>query len=376
MAAVRRVTSTVTFAGVVLDNVLSVRGQVVADTGWPSCSVFVTSKPPTGNQEDAISVVAGAGTNVTRFVGRVRRFRPSAFPKSIEMVCSGTLAYAAEWSPDEDLLFDDEDNFPDGATDQDIVAWALGKVPGVVYDTANLDGTGVILGTTTLPTPVGGAPEAFDWTAGTSAWSYIQQLDRATLYRTYQTSDGTIMRVKMIGHPNNVPDFTLTPADMLDGASGNRDTERTRNFVRVVGYDYGKGEGPVMAELAGNNDFQGDGSDPATRHVSVFQSNLIESGIDPDDGSWDGASGLRADDIAAAILPDVNKEFVEATIPSWHDELHGPGMTALVDALDRLAIGEPMWVAGYSWEVGDNGWTATYSLTGGGLPQDYEPPPV
>jgi len=49
----------------------------------------------------------------------------------------------------------------------------------------------------------------------------------------------------------------------------------------------------------------------------------------------------------------------------------------LVNCFDRLRIGpEKMWVARHAWEVGDNGWVATYGLTGGGLPQDYEPPPV
>ena len=362
----RTVSLGVMFAGVTLTNVLGARGEVTADSGWPTCSVFVTAKPATGNEEDTLTVVAGAGNNVTRFTGRVRRFRPSGFPKSIEMVASGTLAYAAEWSPSEDLLFDEQ--WPSGATDQQLIAWALGFVPGVSYSGVNIGGTGVVLGTE--------APEILDWKAGTSAWSYVQALDRATLYRTYQTRDGTIYRVRMIGHPDNTPDFTLTNDDVLDGASGNRDTERTRNYVRVVGHDYGDGLGPVTAELPDSNDFQLDGSNPATRHVEEFASDLIESGIDPDDGTWDGNAGLRADDIAALVIGDVNKEFVEASVPSWRDDTHGPGLTCLLDCLDRLAIGEPMWVVRHAWEVGDDGWTATYGMTGGGLPQDYTPPPV
>jgi len=80
--------------------------------------------------------------------------------------------------------------------------------------------------------------------------------------------------------------------------------------------------------------------------------------------------------VAAQVILDVDKEFVDASVPSWRDDLHGPGLTCLLDTLDRLAIGEPMWVAGYSWEIGDNGWTCTYQLTGGGLPVDNPPPPV
>ena len=157
---------------------------------------------------------------------------------------------------------------------------------------------------------------------------------------------------------------------MLDGASGSRNTEQTRNNVRVHGHDFGDGTGPVSAELTAAP------IPGVPDRWENFSSDMIESGVDPDDGTWDGFGGLRADEIAALVLPDVDKEFVEASVPSWRDELHGPGLTCQLDALDRLAIGEPMWVAGYTWEVGDNGWSCTYQLTGGGLPQDNPPPPV
>jgi len=350
---VRHVTCVVHFAGMMLTDVIGARGQVVADAGWPTCSVFCTAKPEDGNEEDDLDVIAGAGTNETRFTGKVRRFRPSGFPKSIELVATGTLAYANEWSPAETLLFDEE--FPSGATDQQLVAWALGFVPGISYTAGDIGGTGTVLGLS--------EPAAFDWEAGQTAWNYIQRLDRATLYRTFQASDGTIWRTQMIGHPSSTPDFTLGPADVLDGATASRDTERTRNYVRVTGY-----QGLAWGAASGANDFQGPGDVAATRHVEEFSSDLIESGVDEETGDWDGEDGLRADQIAAAILPDVNKEFVEASVPSWRDDLNGPGQTCLLDMLARLAVGEPMWVQSYSWEVGDQGWIATYGMTGGGLP--------
>jgi hypothetical protein len=384
-AAVRQVSLVVTFAGVTLTDVIQARGEVSADSGWPTCSVFVTAKPTTGNEEDDISVVAGAGNNVTRFTGKVRRFRPSGFPKSIEMVASGTLAYAAEWVPPQDIDF--LEVWPSGATDEQLVQWALDQVPGITYTAGNIAGTGTVLGTAAhsgsqsgwafdWPGALNIYSKTWTWKSGMSAWAYIQNLDRATLYRTYQARDGTIYRVQMIGHPDNTADFTLGPQDILDGASGTRDTERTRNYVVVQGHDYGDGLGPVQGTAAGSNDFQGDGTDPNLRHTESYQSNLIESGVDPEDGIWDSNPGLRADELAALILPDVNKEFVEASVPSWRDDTHGPGMTCLLDCLDRLAIGEPMWVARHAWEVGDNGWIATYGLTGGGLPQDNPSPPV
>src|SRR5215831_5119388 len=377
-AQVRQVSLTVTFAGVVLNNVIQARGEVSADSGWPTCSVFVTAKPPTGNEEDDITVVAGAGNNVTRFTGKVRRFRPSGFPKSIEMVASGTLAYAAELVPPEDILFDE--TWPSGATDQQLVQWALDQVPGITYSAGDIAGTGTTLGTAAHAGSksswafdwAGGLniySKTWTWKSGISAWQYIQQIDHATLYRTYQARDGTIYRVQMIGHPDNTADFTLGPQDMLQGASGDRNTEQTRNNLRVLGHDYGVGVGPVQ------------GTATATPIPGVpdrwemFSSDLIEDGNDPL-GSAYGLTGLNADTLADQILPDVDKEFVEASIPSWRDDTHGPGMTCLLDALDRLAIGEPMWVARHAWAVGDNGWMATYGLTGGGLQQTNPSPPV
>jgi hypothetical protein len=331
--------------------------------------VLVTAKPATGNEEDTISVTAGSSNVLERFVGKVRRFRPTAFPKSIEMLAMGTLAYAAEWAPHEEIWF--EEVFPSGATDQALVQWALDFVPGVTYTAGNIGGTGVTLGVS--------APEVFNWLPGTSAWTYIQQLDRVTLYRTYQTHDGTIHRVQMIGHPSlaDPPDFTLTPEDVLADSSASRNTEQTRNAALVRGHDYGDGAGPVLGLALGSNDLpnQGDAADPALRHPEEFSSDLIEDGND-EDGAAAGWTGLNAQDIADAILNDVNKEFVEASIRTWRDDLHGPGMTCLLNTQERLAINEPMWVQDYAWEVGAQGWLATYGLTGGGIAQDYESPPV
>jgi hypothetical protein len=142
----------------------------------------------------------------------------------------------------------------------------------------------------------------------------------------------------------------------------------------VRGHDYGDGLGPVLGQAYGANDFQGDGATAATRHPESFSSDLIEDGND-DGGTPLGNGGIDAQDIADAILNDVNKEFVEAQIRSWRDDTHGPGLTCLLDTLDRLAIGEKMWVQGYGWEI-DDGWTTTYTLSGGGLEQPYDPPPV
>jgi hypothetical protein len=364
-AMVRTGVLEVTFGGNLLTDVLGARGQISADRGWPQCSVFVTAKPLVGNEEDDISVTAGTSNVLERFTGKVRRFRPQAFPKSIEMLAMGTLAYAAEWSPYEEIWFDEV--FASGATDQAIVQWALGFVPGVSFSAGNIGGTGITLGVS--------APEVFNWSPGTSAWSYIQQIDRATLYRTYQTHDGTIHRVQMIGHPNETPSFTLANEDVLDGSTASRNTEQTRNAVLVRGHDYGDGAGPVLGLALGINDFQGDATSTALRHPEEFSSDLIEDGND-EDGAPAGWGGINAQDIADAMLNDVNKEFVEASIRTWRDDVHGPGETCLLDTLDRLAIGEPMWVQDYAWEVGEQGWVATFGLTGGGLPQDYVPPPV
>jgi hypothetical protein len=375
---VRTVSCAVTFDGVSMTPiVIGARGQVSADGGWPTCSVFLTEYPTTTpgtpggtriDEENDLTVVAGAGNNQTRFTGRVRRFRSSGFPKGIEMVAMGTLAYAAEWAPDADLSFEDDLFSIAGATDQEIIMQCLDLVPQLgsgSYTSGEIDGTSIVLGTE--------APEAFDWKAGTSAWARIQSVDRATLYRTYQTRDGSIKRVRMIGHPDTANDFTLAPEDVLDGATGSRNTEQTRNAVIVRGHDYGDGFGPVLGTEYGSL-FGYDGSDPDERFPEIFTSDLIEDGND-DTGTPLGYGGLDAQDIAEDLLPDVLKEFVDAEVPSWRDDTHGPGLTCLLNCLDRLSIGEPMWVKGYAWEVGD-GWRSTYSLSGGGTPQGQTPPEV
>jgi len=349
---IRNVSLSATLAGEPLENIISARGEIVADSGWQNCSVYVTEKPgeAAGLQEAPLTVTAGAGNNIVRFTGVVRRYRPSAFPKGVEIQAQGYLAYADEWAPSEDIFFDEE--FPAGAHDEAIVAWALDHVPNVTYNAADLEGWGAVMGTI--------APEAFDWKAGMSAWSYIKQIDRATLFRTFQTADGTIRRSLMVGHPNDTPDFTITDAHVLDGATLTRDTQRTRNYAHVLGYSFGPDD-QVEGTAAGSNPIQGPGDVEATCHAEEFSSNLIE---DP--------PGVDAGLVATWVLSDVNKQFVEASVPTWLDGTHEPGMTVFLACAERLLTNEPLWLARYAWEVGeDGGWIATYGLTGGGLaPED------
>ena len=178
----------------------------------------------------------------------------------------------------------------------------------------------------------------------------------------------------MIGHPSSsTTTFTLAPEDMLEGSSGSRNTEQTRNYVLVVGHDYGFGNGPVLGQAEGAFGSL-DGSDPDERLTETYSSDLIEDGNLADGTPLAMGAGLDAQAIADAILPDVIKEFVDADVLSWRDDTHGPGLTCLLDCLSRLAIGEKMWVHGYGWEIGEK-WQSPYVLSGGGL-ESYTPPPV
>ena len=56
---VRTLSKTVVFNSVTLTDVISARGQVSADGGWPTCSVFLTAKAASGNEESTLVVTAG-----------------------------------------------------------------------------------------------------------------------------------------------------------------------------------------------------------------------------------------------------------------------------------------------------------------------------
>jgi hypothetical protein len=338
---------------------LSARGQITADTGWPTCSVFVSAKPASGEEDATLTVDAGAGNNVRRFTGVLREFRTSGFPKALELVGTGTLAYADDWAPSVDMIYDPSVpgwiEYPlainpapvgfFGVTDQVLVRGVLDVVPNITFTSGDIGGTGISLGEV--------APLAFVWKAGTSAWRYIQQVDQVTRYRTYQDRNGAIKRVQMVGHPSGSPSFTLDDDDVLDTAQGSRDTTRTRNGVSVTGYDYGNAGGPISATAEGS--FHG-----WETRWEYFASPMIEQ------SATVTLSGINADTLAAAVLTDVLKEYVNATVPTWRDDTCEPGQTILLDCLNRLAIGENMWVQGYAWEVTDN-FTATLTLSGGGV---------
>jgi hypothetical protein len=398
-----------TLGGSALSHVLSARCSFGFDMQVSEAVVYVPVNPSPGTQlYDANMVLAlGAGTNnVTRFNGLFRRYDYTLYPRAIGLVCFGHLVRAQQYENNDEGAgspggLDLIDLLGTGSgTDQAIVQAVLAKVPNLSFSNANIGGTSVVFGgqVTTL------SPSPFLWRngqnpsikvdvggKGETALDYIQRIDAvsavytnstspAGFYRTYEQVGGTIRRALLGSRPRNTADFTFTEGVDIESGTGSREYP-VGNRVYVQGYDYagrsGHGMGPVSniasTTIQSSNPFM-----PSTeKHTYTFSSPLIERGLEADAGS-----GISCERIANALMLDVNRETVRATFTTPRDDLIGPGNTVLVQAaggtVDRLGIGENLWVIHVDVSVGEDGrFSQQLQCLGGGLPDNYTgAPPV
>ena len=185
--------------------------------------------------------------------------------------------------PTTDLLFDEE--FPSGATDQALVAWALGFVPGISYvgrqyrrhghHARHRGARGVRLARRRLGLAVRPAARpghALPHLSGSGRDDLPRADDRPSLEHHHQLYAGDR------GHPRGLDGLAEHRAD-----SGTPPLSAATTTATV--------SVPMLGTAYGINDFQGDGATAATRHPEHFSSDLIEDGND-EDGT---PLGLRRD---------------------------------------------------------------------------------
>jgi hypothetical protein len=376
--------------------------------GIPTATVYLKTSPGTQLYNQTLNLTMGAGNNMLRFVGLLRGYSFALFPRAVGLTFQGRLVRAAEYQNHDSptavngLLLIDLLGTPTG-TDQAVVSAVLTKA--AVTNVGTINGTGVTFGSRAPNT-------TFLWRAGTStnplipmtaagqtALDYIQQWDKASavytsntaplgFYRTYETVNG-IRRALIGGRPRSTIDTGMTFSEGIDIEMRAR-TQRLypiANACFVTGYDPGMGIGPVrnqafdVASGGNTGTFLGQSSNPFQTYppVSVtrdYGSPFLEWGAESEAGI-----GMNGERVGNAVLPDWNRETVTAHFRTQRDLLITPGMTMLVQgpggAPDRLGIGEPLWVDTVTTGVAEDGeFYQDIDGTGGGLPDQWTPPPL
>lgn len=392
-----------TLNGVALPNILSSRCSFGYDMQVSEATVYVPVSPGFQLYDQNLVLTQGAGNNVVRFNGLLRKYDYSLYPRMLGLQAFGHLIRAQQYENNDEGAgspggLDINDLQPGGvgttSTDQNIVIAVLARVPSLSYSFGNIGGTGKIFGSQV--TTLHASP--FLWRSGQNpsikldiggkgetALEYCQRMDAVSavytnntspsgFYRLYEQVGGTIRRSLLGSRPRGVVDFTFTEGiDIWQGSSSRE--YPTANRVYVQGYDYGKIGGPVSnlssTFLQGNNPFM-----PASeKHTFTFSSPLIEKALFADAGL-----GMDCETVALALMLDVNRETVHCDFTTTRDDLIGPGSTILVQgpggAADRLGIGENLWVTHVDISVDPNGsFSQRLSCLGGGLPDAYTPAP-
>lgn len=395
-----------TLNGSALSNILSARCSFGYDMQVSEAVIYVPSDPAPGSQpyDSTVVLTMGAGiNNVQRFNGLFRKYDYSLYPRALGLVCYGHLVRAQQYENYEqgavvqaggldliDLLG------ASSGTDQAVVQAVLNKVPHLIFTAGNIGGTGLTFGTTASRI----SPSSFLWRSGLhltvqsftggkgeTALEYIQRWDAvsavytnstspAGFYRLYEQVGGTIRRSLLGSRPRGTPDFTFTErVDIFQGSSSRE--YPIANRVYVQGYDDGRGFGPVTnitsTTIQSSNPFM-----PSTEaHTFTFASPMIERDLDTDATHTNGMSCER---VANALMLDVNRETVRCTFVTPRDDLLGPGSTVLVQApggtVDRLGIGEPLWVTHVDISVDvDGSFSQRLECLGGGSPDTHTPAP-
>lgn len=315
--------------------------------------------PPWGHGDELTITMGNGINNVLRFTGTIFQGDYLNSGPSRTLVARGPLYRVQKFRNQEPKGLGLLDLTQGPATDEAIVRAVLDRV-GVSYSSGNIGGTGILRGTL--------AAEAYRWRYGESALDYIQRLAKASLgYRLIESIGGDIYRVQVYGRPSGAADYFFTEGiDIFEGVHTQRSTFERYQAVRVTGFDYGDGLGPVAYAVP---ESPGSGTD-----VYTFSSEMIEKTLI--DGDPKGDDGVSCEAVVDYLFGEVDRETVKvSSLSTPRDEVIGPGNTLNVNSALTGVEGEGLWVLGVTNEVDDVNYTQTFELIGGGeAPGGYTGP--
>lgn len=219
--------------------------------------------------------------------------------------------------------------------DSDMVAYLLGQcgLTGRIDPINGILGVGRTLGTI--------APDSFTWRRGSSALSFIEDLDKIGMnYRTYERLNGVIARTQTSPRApflNNRITFT-EGADIFEDGTLNRSAIDEKNRVIVTGVDLGGGaESYVLVGTISN-------LPPGVLYeTDTTNSPMIELSEQAD---VIGGAGISCQDVANYRQQEVSSEIVEITFSTWRDDALSPGDTIYANFPHLAGINQAMWCTG------------------------------
>lgn len=283
-----------------------------------SCSVQVASVPAASDFQQEVEVWLGwNGFTIACFKGYIEDDGRGFFPFT-------NVIRAAGFNKRTQLKYPDAVSYS-SQTDGTIVEDLLTKA-GIVNYSVDEDGT-------TL-----GTVQAVSLSGGTPTWDLINQIDQVFGYRTFDTNDGFVRRMRISGLPASTAAFSFTQGTniyRIDRRQGSVD--EIANRVNVYGLPSVSGW-PVTRESVNTLV-----PNPPQFIAHDFRSELIET----------SAVGSA---VALRIIGEVNGLPDEITLETWGHPFINPGMTVSVQSAQvGLSSATNYWVKHVSHQFDASG---------------------
>jgi hypothetical protein len=353
---VRNPELTVTIGGSTMTDVLEARSQLGFNMKTATATITLRNMP-TINPWDTVVISSGSvlGDMATRFTGYFLDYAPQLYEKTVTLSCKGLLARAELYraltnvdmsSEAANLLIGLADW---GHYDEVMVATILficSLTPG--WSPCGEDHPVAIEGTSRLLGTINGG-KGFNWSKGSTAMSFIDELDQITGYRTFDTSSGTIVRQQIRTAPST-PNYTFTEGVDISSATISDSTSGASNKVMVTGWNGDKTDREYSASATSTALMIG-GSQwyIPTEISSAMIENATESVVVTGSHYWSASyvHGLSCEFVANWQLAELNVRRQTITLETPRADLIEPGMTVLVIAPSRLGTatsGHAYWV--------------------------------
>lgn len=344
----------VTLDGTALTDAFDARVQIGFDQAVARCDIAVTALPTNAApwQVVTVSMGANAATAARRFTGYYLEHTTDLAPKRTVLHCRGYMALAEIYQSDDRVdmsgysaaLLEPGGAVPNpggnyGYTDVEMIGSIFNIVGitvanGITTDLQGLPqigGLDRILGLVSLG-------KGFKLEEGEPGLGFIQRLDEATGYRTYDTFDGTVTRRAISIEPGVFPDHTFTEHVDIVRASAEVSMSQIYNRIKVSGWTGDRVTREHTADAVSPWLLKNYGILPWYREKS-YSSGMIERNASADSGK-----GLSAEEVAHRMLAENLPRRIHIPYTTHLDTVVVPNQTVEIISSTRLGWSQNFWV--------------------------------
>lgn len=294
---------------------LSTRASRGFDQQVATCDIELPYRTARLSIDTWVNAVFDDGVTPTPagFVGRIDGYTYRNWAKAVTLHLTGPLGLARSSFPPDDI---DIQGFAD-----DVAIRLILLTCGIPLNRMIIQGTGQLLGATMPP-----GDQRAVWKTTESGLDKVMQIDEVSLgYRTFDAAgSGLVLRRPITSVPSAEASYTFTGGvNIGEGASATWDTSRGREGAVVLGTMDASGT-QIREQYDGT-------ASPVRRGYARLENPLIET-------------SAQALELAQFLAREGGKPIMIASIPTPVGTGYIPGITLLIDDLERLGMNKRCWL--------------------------------